>query len=200
MGFPFKELVLASHNQHKIKEFRTIFAPLNLKITAQSDLEVNAAPEPYSTFLENALTKARHASKITQKAALADDSGICALALEGAPGVQSARFAGDNARDSDNRRKLATLLADKEDKSVFYYCILVLIRHPEDPTPLIAEGRLYGQWLMEGRGENGFGYDPNFYLPERKKTVAELSLAEKNQISHRAKAVEKLLALLTKLS
>lgn len=200
MGLLFKDVVLASHNQHKIKEFRNIFAPLNLEIIAQSDLKVAPIQEPYPTFLENALIKARHASEATQKAALADDSGICALALNGAPGVKSARFAGENASDLHNRQHLSALLANKDNKSVFYYCVLVLVRHPADPTPLVAEGRLNGEWLIEGRGENGFGYDPNFYLPEKKETIAELSLTEKNQISHRAKAAKQLLALLKKLS
>ena len=150
--------------------------------------------EPYHTFVENALAKARHAAKHSGLPALADDSGICAAALNGAPGVLSARYAGANPKsDTANNKRLSDDLADKADKSCYYVCVLVLVRHENDPQPIIAEGIWRGQWQAEAAGTNGFGYDPHFYLPEHNCTAAELTPEIKNAESHRGQALRELL-------
>ena len=151
-------------------------------------------PEPYRTFVENALAKARHAAKHSGLPALADDSGICAAALNGAPGILSARYAGANPKsDAANNKRLSDDLADKADKSCYYACVLVLVRHENDPQPIIAEGIWHGQWQTEAAGTNGFGYDPHFYLPEHNCTAAELDPEIKNAESHRGQALRELL-------
>ncbi|MFZ6862667.1 RdgB/HAM1 family non-canonical purine NTP pyrophosphatase [Undibacterium sp. Ji67W] len=192
-----KKIVLASNNQGKLKEFRQILAPLDISLHAQSEFEVPEADEPFHSFVENALTKARHASRITGLPALADDSGICVNALGGAPGVLSARFAGEPKSDVRNNQKLVAALENQADKSAYYYCVLVLVRSADDPQPVIADGMWKGEIISQPRGENGFGYDPHFWISALQKTVAELDSAEKNQMSHRGQALR---ALVEKLS
>lgn len=197
-----KRLVLASSNPGKIREFRQLLAPFDLEIVAQGDLGVADAEEPHLTFVENALAKARHASRATGLPALADDSGICVGALGGEPGVHSARFAGEPTGegravdDARNNAKLVRLLAAEADRRAHYYCVIVLVRRIDDPEPLIAEGRWYGEVIVTPRGAGGFGYDPYFLLPTLGRTAAELDPVEKNEISHRALALRRLLALL----
>jgi XTP/dITP diphosphohydrolase len=153
---------------------------------------VPEAEEPYSTFVENALEKARHAARITGLPALSDDSGVCANALGGAPGVLSARYAGEPKSDARNNQKLIADLAPHADKSAYYYCVLVFVRHANDPQPVIAEGRWDGKIVATASGQGGFGYDPHFWLPALGKTAAELSAAEKNRLSHRGQALRML--------
>ena len=184
-----KKIVLASNNQGKLKEFRQILAPLAISLHAQAEFDVPEAEEPFHTFIENALTKARHASRLTGLPALADDSGICVNALNGAPGVLSARFAGEPKSDQRNNQKLVEALASHSDKSAYYYCVLVFVRSADDPQPVIADGVWKGEIIDQPRGENGFGYDPHFLIPALQKTVAELDATEKNQLSHRGQAL-----------
>lgn len=187
-----KKIVLASNNQGKLKEFYQILSPLGVKLYSQSEFDVPEADEPFFTFVENALAKARHASKLTGLPALADDSGICVNALQGAPGVFSARYAGEPKSDSRNNQKLIADLQNKADKSAYYYCVLVLVRSEHDPQPVIADGIWNGEIVASARGENGFGYDPHFWIPSLNKTVAELSAEQKNQLSHRGQALRAL--------
>ncbi|OSI13034.1 RdgB/HAM1 family non-canonical purine NTP pyrophosphatase [Neisseria canis] len=190
----FEKIVLASGNAGKLREFSRLFAEKNIQILPQSDFNVPECPEPYLTFVENALAKARHASKHAGLPALADDSGICANALGGAPGIFSARFAGDNPKsDAANNAKLSAVLANQADRSCYYVCVLVLVRHEHDPQPIIAEGIWRGTWQPEAAGTNGFGYDPHFYVAEHHKTAAELAPEVKNAISHRAQALNELM-------
>jgi XTP/dITP diphosphohydrolase len=184
-----KQLVLASGNPGKIREIRAILAPLEFEVTPQSHYGVPDAEEPHGTFIENALSKARHASTLAGLPALADDSGICVDALNGRPGVHSARFAGEPRSDERNNRHLLDLLARTDDRRAHYYCVIVLVRDPRDPQPLIAEGEWHGEVLRAPRGTGGFGYDPLFLDPLLGQTGAELALEEKNRISHRGKAL-----------
>jgi XTP/dITP diphosphohydrolase len=186
------KLVLASNNAGKLKEFGQLLAPLGFEVHAQREFNVPEAEEPHPTFVENALAKARHAARLTGLPALADDSGVCVNALGGAPGVYSARYAGEPKSDERNNRKLIEDLAAHADKSAYYYCVLVFVRHADDPQPLIAEGRWNGEIVSEARGEGGFGYDPYFLLPAFGKTVAELGADEKNRLSHRGQALRAL--------
>ena len=190
-------LVLASNNRGKLAEFSQLLAPLGFELRTQGELGIAEAEEPHATFVENALAKARHASRASGLPALADDSGICVPALGGAPGVLSARFAGEPKSDAANNRKLVDSLASQADKSAYYYCVLVYLRHADDPQPVIAEGRWNGQIIAEPRGQGGFGYDPHFLLPELGKTAAELSAEDKNRQSHRGQALQ---ALIRKLA
>lgn len=187
-----KKIVLASNNQGKLKEFYQILSPLGVELYSQSEFDVPEADEPFFTFVENALAKARHASKLTGLPALADDSGICVNALQGAPGVFSARYAGEPKSDLRNNQKLIADLQNKADKSAYYYCVLVLVRSEHDPQPVIADGIWNGEIVASARGENGFGYDPHFWIPSLNKTVAELSAEQKNQLSHRGQALRAL--------
>jgi XTP/dITP diphosphohydrolase len=191
-------LVLASGNPGKLREIGALLVPLGIELVAQADLGIGEAEEPHDSFLENALAKARHASRASGLPALADDSGLCVPALGGAPGVHSAYFAGRegerNERDARNNEKLLSLV--KEARSAYYACVMVLVRHADDPLPLVAEGLWRGEIARAPRGANGFGYDPLFSLPALGKTAAELDPAEKNRISHRAKALARLLELL----
>lgn len=197
----FSKIVLASNNIGKLREFGSLFAQQNIEVIAQSVFNTPECPEPYHTFVENALCKARHASRVSGLPALADDSGICANALGGAPGVLSARFAGDNPKsDAANNAKLSAELANVDDKSCYYVCVLVLVRHADDPQPIIAEGIWHGTWQPEAAGEHGFGYDPHFYLPEQQCTAAQMSPDTKNQVSHRALAMRELLNKLKQLT
>jgi len=191
-----KKLVLASSNPGKLREFEALFAPLGMEVVPQASLGIADAEEPHGTFVENALAKARHASRRSRLPALADDSGICVGALGGEPGVHSARFAGEPKSDARNNEKLAQLLAGKDDRRAHYYCVVVLLRHAEDPEPMIAEGTWAGEIVAEPRGANGFGYDPYFFLRDFGKTAAELEPEQKNLVSHRGKALRRLLAKL----
>ncbi|HET9042859.1 MAG TPA: RdgB/HAM1 family non-canonical purine NTP pyrophosphatase [Burkholderiales bacterium] len=191
-----KRLVLASSNPGKIREFRELLAPLELEVVPQGELGVAEAEEPHATFVENALAKARHASSQARLPALADDSGICVAALGGEPGVHTARFAGEPRSDARNNEKLVALLADQSDRRAHYYCVIVLVRHADDPEPLIAEGRWHGEVVATPRGAGGFGYDAHFLLPDLGRTAAELSPEEKHAASHRGKALRRLIALL----
>jgi XTP/dITP diphosphohydrolase len=184
-----RTLVIASNNAGKLKEFGELLAPLGFDVRPQREFKVPEAEEPHVTFIENALAKARHAAQLTGLPAMADDSGICANALSGAPGVWSARYAGEPKSDARNNQKLIADLAQHADKSAYYFCSLVFVRHANDPQPVIAEGRLDGEIIAEARGEGGFGYDPYFWLPELRKTLAELSSEEKNRLSHRGQAL-----------
>jgi XTP/dITP diphosphohydrolase len=191
-----KKIVIASGNPGKLREIRRILEPLGLNVVPQSDFGVPECPEPHVTFIENCLAKARHASLHTGLPALADDSGICVDALNGAPGVYSARYAGEPKSDQRNNEKLIAALANEPNRKAHYYCVIVLVRHPDDPQPLIAEGSWHGEIIDTPRGENGFGYDPYFYLPEFGKTGAELDPDHKNAISHRGQALDILVSKL----
>lgn len=186
------EVVLASNNAGKLREFDALLSPLGLVLKPQGEFNVSEAEEPYLTFLENALTKARHAARATGLPALADDSGICVNALGGAPGVRSARFAGAPKSDARNNRFLVEQLAPHPDKSAYYYCVLVLVRHADDPQPLIADGQWHGEVIDTPRGSGGFGYDAHLWLPALGRSVAELSPEEKNLHSHRGQALRAL--------
>lgn len=188
------KLVIASNNAGKLREFQRMLSPLGIEVLTQSQLGIAEAEEPHCTFVENALAKARHVSRASGLPALADDSGICVEALGGAPGVISARYAGDNPRsDTRNNEKLMQDMQGVTDRRAHYYCVLVLVRHADDPQPLIAEGEWQGEVFHEERGAGGFGYDPMFWLPEFGKTAAELSHDEKAKVSHRAKALQVLM-------
>jgi len=192
-----KQLVLASNSAGKVREFTALFAPLGIAIIPQGDLGIAAAEEPYCTFVENALTKARHASEESNLPALADDSGICIAALDGRPGVRSARYAGEEANDANNNAKVIAELHGITDRRAHYVCALVFIRHALDPEPVIVQTQWHGELIDAPRGESGFGYDPHFFIPALGKTAAELDPAEKNKISHRGQALRQLLAILT---
>lgn len=187
------KLVIASANPGKLREIQAILAPLNIIAVSQNELGIAEADEPYFTFIENALSKARHASHLSGLPALADDSGICVDALEGAPGVFSARYAGEPKSDARNNEKLVSELARNSNRHAHYYCVIVLVRHANDAEPIFAEGKWHGEIILTARGANGFGYDPYFYLPNLGKTGAELEPDHKNRISHRALALAQLI-------
>ena len=191
-----KRIVLASNNAGKVREIHDLLAPLDLDVIPQGALRIPEADEPHHTFVENALAKARHAAQASGLPALADDSGICAVALDGEPGVHSAYYAGHPRSDDANNRKLVAALTGTGERRAHYYCVMVLVRRRGDPEPLIAEGRWHGEVIDTPRGSGGFGYDPYFLLPALGRTAAELAPAEKNAISHRGKALRRLLALL----
>lgn len=189
-----EKLVIASNNPGKLREFEKMLAPLGIEVLTQAQLGISEAEEPHCTFVENALAKARHVSRESGLPALADDSGICVEALGGAPGVQSARYAGDSPKsDRRNNDKLLHDMQGVTDRRAHYYCVLVLVRHADDPQPIIAEGEWWGEIAHEERGDGGFGYDPMFWLPDLGRMSAELTHDEKAQISHRAKALKGLL-------
>ena len=188
-----QKIVLASNNQGKLKEFSQILAPLSWTVHAQAEFAVPEAEEPFFTFVENALAKARHASRHTGLPALADDSGICVRALGGKPGVLSARYAGEPKSDQRNNAQLISDLAACDDKSAYYYCVLVYVRSEFDPQPIIADGMWHGELIDTPIGDAGFGYDPYFWLPGLQKTVAQLSHEQKNSLSHRGQAIRNLL-------
>jgi XTP/dITP diphosphohydrolase len=189
-------IVLASNNAGKLRELEQMLRPFDVEIVPQAALGVAEAEEPHHTFVENALAKARHASRHAGLPALADDSGICVAALDGAPGVHSARFAGEPKSDRRNNEKLVALLRDRTDRRAHYYCVVVMVRHAEDPEPLIAEGRWHGEIIDTPRGEGGFGYDPHFFVRELQRTAAELESAQKHEVSHRGQALRRLMSLL----
>jgi XTP/dITP diphosphohydrolase len=189
-----QKLVIASNNPGKLREFQHMLAPLGIEVLTQAQLGISEAEEPHCTFVENALAKARHVSRASGLPALADDSGICVEALGGAPGVQSARYAGDNPKsDRRNNDKLLQDMQGISDRRAHYYCVLVLVRHADDPQPIIAEGEWHGEIAHAERGDGGFGYDPMFWLPELGKMSSELSHDEKHAISHRGRAMKVLL-------
>ena len=194
-----KKLVLASNNAKKMKELNALLAPLGFAVIPQGELGIPEAEEPHCTFVENALAKARHAARLSGLPALADDSGLCVAALGGAPGVYSARYAGEPKSDARNNQKLLAELAENCNRAAHFVSVIVLVRHADDPQPLIAEGEWHGEILPAQRGEGGFGYDPMFYLPEFDKTAAELDAATKNAISHRGRAMQQLIARLPAL-
>jgi XTP/dITP diphosphohydrolase len=183
-----KKLVLASNNEGKIRELRELLAPLDIEVVPQADLAIPEAEEPYGTFVE----KARHAAQLSGLPALAEDSGICVDALHGAPGVYSARFAGEPKSDQRNNDRLLELLAHVDRRNAHYYCVAVLVHDAQDPQPLIAEGEWHGEVLRAPRGSGGFGYDPLFLDPELRQTGAELSVQQKNRVSHRGQAMARL--------
>src|SRR5438874_8853046 len=184
-----QRLILASNNAGKLKEFAELLGPIGFELHPQGEFDVPEAEEPFGTFVENALAKARHAARLTGLPALADDSGVCVNALGGAPGVHSARYAGVPKSDARNSEKLIADLAQHEDKSAYYYCVLVYVRHADDPQPVIADGVWRGHIIESPRGAGGFGYDPYFLLPDFGRTAAELEPHEKNAVSHRGQAL-----------
>lgn len=193
-----QRLILASNNAGKLKEFAQLLGPIGFELHPQGAFDVPEAEEPFGTFVENALAKARHASRLTGLPALADDSGVCVNALGGAPGVYSARYAslanpGEPKSDARNNEKLVADLAGFADKSAYYYCVLVYVRHPDDPQPVIADGAWHGEIIATPRGANGFGYDPHFLIPALGKTTAELDPQQKNGLSHRGQALRALI-------
>lgn len=194
-----KKLVLASNNAKKMKELNALLAPLGFEVIPQGQLGIPEAEEPHCTFVENALAKARHAAKLSGLPALADDSGLCVSALGGAPGVISARYAGEPKSDARNNEKLFADLADHPDRRAHFVSVIVLVRHADDPQPLIAEGEWHGEIIPELRGEGGFGYDPLFFVPEFRQTAAELDAETKNRVSHRGQAMQKLIERLPSL-
>ncbi|ABP34297.1 RdgB/HAM1 family non-canonical purine NTP pyrophosphatase [Polynucleobacter asymbioticus] len=191
-----KKLVLASNNAGKVREFQALLAPLNFQVIPQGELGIPSAEEPHYTFVENALAKARHASAASGLPALADDSGICAHALHGEPGVLSARYAGEQGDDAANNQKLIAALKEQSDREAHYVCALVMVRSENDPEPLIVQTRWYGKIIDEAKGSHGFGYDPFFFLPELQMTAAEMDPAQKNLISHRGQALRELITQL----
>ncbi|NUT59741.1 RdgB/HAM1 family non-canonical purine NTP pyrophosphatase [Herbaspirillum sp. C9C3] len=193
---PKQKIVMASNNAGKLKEFASLLGEIGLDVRPQGEFDVPEAEEPFGTFVENALAKARHAARLTGLPALADDSGVCVNALGGAPGVYSARYAGEPKSDANNNARLIAELAAHADKSAYYYCVLVYVRHADDPQPVIADGLWKGEIIDHPRGQGGFGYDPYFLLPALGKTAAELTAAEKNAVSHRGQALRALVGKL----
>ena len=189
-------LVVASNNTGKLREFDELLAPLGWETVAQRELGVPECEEPHRTFVENALEKARHAARCTGLPALADDSGLCVHALGGAPGVLSARYAqitqNEAKSDARNNEKLLADLVGHADRRAHFVCVLVFVRHADDPQPIIAEGEWHGEIIATERGQGGFGYDPMFYLPDLGLTAAELDSSEKNRRSHRGLALQQL--------
>ena len=194
---PAKKIVLASNNAGKVKEFNSLLSPLGIEVIPQGLLGIPSCEEPFPSFVENAITKARHASKLSGLPALADDSGICVDALNGLPGVLSARFALSDQKkdpsDQDNNALLIKQLMGINQRSAHFTCTLVYLESADDPEPLIAVGKWHGQIIDSPKGASGFGYDPLFLIPELGKTAAELSPNEKNKMSHRALALEQLM-------
>ncbi|OGT44973.1 MAG: non-canonical purine NTP pyrophosphatase, RdgB/HAM1 family [Gammaproteobacteria bacterium RIFCSPHIGHO2_12_FULL_38_11] len=189
------QIVLATSNEGKIAELQSMLQILPIEWIPQSEFNISDADETGKTFIENAILKARHAAKISGLPALADDSGLVVDALDGAPGVYSARYAGENATADERNRKLLAEMkdVDKSDRGASYHCVLALVEYEDDPVPLICHGIWEGSILHEPRGNNGFGYDPVFYVPTHHCSAAELSPLEKNHISHRGQVVDQLL-------
>ena len=187
------KLVLASGNAGKLKELSSLLAPLGIEVLPQSAFNVSEAEEPHPSFVENAIAKARHAARATGLPALADDSGLCVDVLGGAPGVLSARFAGEPKSDARNNALLLERLAGEPNRRARFYCALALVRHADDPQPIIACGEWHGEILEATRGHGGFGYDPLFLVPELDQTAAEIDHSLKNVLSHRGNAMRQLL-------
>ncbi|MDI6746641.1 MAG: RdgB/HAM1 family non-canonical purine NTP pyrophosphatase [Rhodocyclaceae bacterium] len=184
-----KKLVLASGNPGKLREFGQLLAAVDFEVLPQSAFNVPEADEPHCTFVENALTKARHAAQLTGLPAMADDSGLCVSALGGAPGVYSARYAGEPKSDERNNQKMIAALQGQSDRRAHYVAVLVFVRSADDPQPIVVEGEWHGEIIDTPRGAGGFGYDPYFLVPDLNQTAAEISAEEKNQRSHRGKAL-----------
>lgn len=195
-----QRLVLASNNAGKLRELSAMLAPLGIEVVTQGSLGVSEAEEPHPTFVENALAKARHAARETGLPALADDSGLCVMALGGKPGVLSARYAGEPKSDLANNAKLIADLHGVDDRRAHFYSVIVLVRSADDPQPLIADGEWHGEIIEQARGAGGFGYDPHFFVPSLEQTAAELAPELKNTLSHRAAAMRHLLDRLQKPS
>lgn len=201
-----KQLILASNNAKKLRELQALITPLSVELVTQGSLGIPEAEEPHITFVENALAKARHAAREGQGPAIADDSGLCVNALGGAPGVRSARYAVDAGRiaegmgrdliDPANNAWLLDQMRDQTDRRAHFTCLLVAVRHADDPEPLIAEGNWTGELLHDQQGEHGFGYDPLLWLPQYQQSAAQLAPEIKNGISHRAQACQKMLELI----
>jgi XTP/dITP diphosphohydrolase len=191
-----QRLVIATGNAHKLDEIGQLLRPLGIEVLSQQQFNVPEAAEPHGTFIENALAKARHAARLTGLPALADDSGLCVEALGGAPGVISAIYAGEPRSDARNNDTLLAAMQGVQDRRAHYHCSLVLLRHADDPQPIIAEGQWHGVILEAPRGAGGFGYDPLFLDSTLNLSVAQISTADKNRVSHRGQA---LAALLEKL-
>ncbi|MAR90778.1 MAG: non-canonical purine NTP pyrophosphatase, RdgB/HAM1 family [Pseudomonadales bacterium] len=194
-----QDIVVATGNRGKLREINQMLNRLGLQARGQGEFQVSEAPETGLSFVENAIIKARHASRVTGKPALADDSGLEVDALQGAPGIYSARYAGENATDQDNLEKLLVALADTPDpeRNARFQCVMVYLRHWQDPVPRICQGTWEGRIARAPRGDNGFGYDPVFWVPERDCTAAELTPEVKNRLSHRGQALQQLLAVFT---
>ena len=188
-----KKLVLASNNAGKLREFGQMLAALDFEVLPQAHFNVPEAEEPHFTFVENALAKARHAARLTGLPALADDSGICISALNGEPGVHSARYAGEPKSDERNNQKMLADLKGLADRRAHYVCVLVFVRHADDPQPVIVEGEWHGEIVDTPQGENGFGYDPYFWVAAKGCTVAQMAADDKNAMSHRGKALRLLI-------
>ena len=194
----FEKIILASNNVGKLKEIQAVLSVVRCQLIQQSELDVSEVAETGTTFVENAIIKARHAAVQTGMPALADDSGIEVDALQGAPGVYSARYAEKNSDAANNTKLLQNLVhVPDEQRTARFQCVLVLMRHAQDPMPLICEGTWEGSILHEEKGPNGFGYDPLFYVPTHQCSSAQLDPAEKNRISHRAQALQKLIEALS---
>jgi len=191
-----QKLVLASNNAGKLREFQALLAPLDFEVIPQGTLGILSCEEPFETFVENALAKARHASAASGLPALADDSGICVDALDGAPGVYSARYAGEPSSDAANNQKLISALQGQSNRAAHYVCALVFINHVDDPKPLQVQTQWHGLIQDQPAGTNGFGYDPYFFLPDQKMTAAQLDPILKNAISHRGQALRELITQL----
>lgn len=191
-----QKLVLASNNAGKLREFQALLAPLDFIVIAQGELGIPSCEEPFDTFVENALAKARHASAISGLPALADDSGICVDALGGAPGIYSARYAGEPSNDAANNQKLISALHGQSNRAAHYVCALVLVNHANDLKPLTVQTEWHGLIQHRATGENGFGYDPYFFLPDQNMTAAQLDPIQKNRISHRGQALRELITQL----
>ncbi len=189
-----KKLVIASGNPGKLREFAALLEPLDYEVHTQSEFDVPDVPETGTTFVENAIIKARHAAEVTGLPALADDSGIEVDALDGAPGVYSARFSGADATDEKNNALLIEKLRDvpQDQRSARYRAVIVYMRHAKDPSPIICQGSWEGRIVLQPRGDNGFGYDPYFFVPTHGCTSAELPAQEKNRLSHRGQALREL--------
>lgn len=193
-----QNVVLATGNAGKVSELAELLRDFGLTITAQTELGVGSVEETGLTFIENALIKARHAARVTGLPAIADDSGLTVDALQGAPGIYSARYAGETASDTDNLNKLLTAMQDVPDtqRQAAFHCVLVYLAHADDPTPIVCYGRWPGMIAREPSGQGGFGYDPIFYLPEQRKSAAEMSKVEKSALSHRGQALQQLMEAL----
>ena len=190
------DVIFASGNAGKVTEMQQLLAPVGLQLKSLKDFGLSGAEETATTFVENALIKARAASHSTQLPAIADDSGLVVRALNGEPGVYSARYAGEDGNDAANNTKLLAKLSNQEDRRAYFFCCLVFLQHPNDPTPKIAFGRWHGEILQQPQGDGGFGYDPLFYVADQRATAAEMNSTLKNQLSHRGQACQALLAQL----
>ena len=190
------DLVLATRNQGKVEEMRPMLAGIGFNLINQTDTDIPSAVEDGATFVENALIKARAVARATGLACIADDSGLVVQALNGAPGIYSARYAGEHASDADNNRRLLEALSEQTDRRAFFFCCMVFLRSAQDPTPLIATAQWHGEILQAPRGDGGFGYDPLFWLPEHQQSAAQLPKATKNKISHRGQACAQLVKAL----